>query len=43
MCQMTDFCENRPTLGHIISGTKCDRDKQIFLQKEEVDKIALGI
>ncbi len=30
-CQMTDFCEkNIPNLGHFISGTKCDRDKQIF-------------
>ncbi len=30
-CQMTDFCEkNRPTLGQIISGAKCDRDKPIF-------------
>ncbi len=23
--------KNRPTLGQIISGTKCDRDKQIFV------------
>ncbi len=22
--------KNRPTLGQIISGTKCDRDKPIF-------------
>ncbi len=30
-CQITDLCKkNRPTLGQIISGTKCDRDKQIF-------------
>ncbi len=30
-CQMTDVCEkNKPTLGQIFSGTKCDRDKQIF-------------
>ncbi len=42
-CQMTDFCENIPTLGQIISGTICDRDKQIFLQKEGVNKIKLGI
>ncbi len=26
-CQMIDFCEKRPTLGQINSGTKCDRDK----------------
>ncbi len=36
MCQMTDFCEkNRLTLGQIISGTKCDRDKQIFSAQGE--------
>ncbi len=30
-CQLTEFGEkNRPTLGKIISGTKCYRDKQIF-------------
>ncbi len=30
-CQMTDLCKkNRPTLGQIISGTKCDRDKTDF-------------
>ncbi len=30
-CQMTDFCEKIDlTLGQIISGTKCDGDKQIF-------------
>ncbi len=35
---------NRPTLGQIISGTKCDRDKQIFfLHKEGVNKIDLGV
>ncbi len=29
--QMTDFCEkNRPYLGQIIAGTKCDRDKETF-------------
>ncbi len=33
-----------PTLGQIISRTKCDRDKPIFfLQKERVNKIELGI
>ncbi len=26
--------QNRQTLGTSISGTKCDRDKLIFLQKE---------
>ncbi len=29
--QLTDFFLNiRPTLGQIISGTKCDRDNPIF-------------
>ncbi len=28
------LCKNRPTLGQIISGTKCDRDKQIFFCKK---------
>ncbi len=43
-CQMTDFCEkNRPTLGQIISGTKCDKRNIFFLQKERVSKIELGI
>ncbi len=29
--QITYFCgKMRPTLGQIISGTKCDRDKPIF-------------
>ncbi len=28
------FCQkNRPCLDQIISGTKCDRDKLIFLQE----------
>ncbi len=31
-CQMTDICENRPTLGQIIFGTKCDR--QIFFSRK---------
>ncbi len=35
--------KNRPTLGQIISGTKCERDKVFFLQKERVNKIGLGI
>ncbi len=36
--------KNRPTLAHIISGNKCDREKLIFfLQKEGVNKIDLGI
>ncbi len=30
-------------LGQIISGIKCDRDKPIFLQKEGVNKIELGM
>ncbi len=35
-CQITDFCKtNRPTLGQIISGTKCDRDKPIFSAERE--------
>ncbi len=34
-CQMTDFCEkNRPNLGQILSGTKCDRDKHIFFHRK---------
>ncbi len=29
--QMIDFVQNiTPNLGQIISGTKCDRDKQFF-------------
>ncbi len=37
--QITDL-----TLGQIISVTKCDRDKPIFLlQKSRVNKIKLGI
>ncbi len=35
--------KNRPTLGQITSGTKCDRDKPIFLQIERVNKFELGI
>ncbi len=36
--------KNRLTLGQIISGTKCDRDKLIFfMQKEGVNKIELSI
>ncbi len=27
--------KNRPTLGQIISGTKCDRDKPIFSAERE--------
>ncbi len=27
---MTDACENRPTLGQTIYGTKCDRHKPKF-------------
>ncbi len=27
--------KNRPTLGHIISGTKCHRDKPIFLAERK--------
>ncbi len=32
-----------PTLGQIISETKCDRDKPFFLQKEGLNQIELGI
>ncbi len=38
---MSYLCEK--TLGQIISGTKCDRDKQIFLQKEGFNKIKFCI
>ncbi len=44
--QMTDFVKtkNRPSLCHIISGTKFDRDKPIyFLPKEGYKKIELGL
>ncbi len=35
-CQMTDFWDkNILTLGQIISGTKCDRDKLIFSVERE--------
>ncbi len=43
-CKMTPFGKNvRPTLGPIIFGTKCDRGKPCFLQKEGINKIELGI
>ncbi len=32
----------RPTLGPSISVTKYDRDKLIYLQKEEVNQIVLS-
>ncbi len=32
-----------PTSGQIIFRTKCDRDKPLFLQKREINKIELGI
>ncbi len=41
--QMTDLWKIRPTLGQIIFGTKCDRDKLIFSAEKKVNKIALGI
>ncbi len=34
-CQMTDFCEKIDQFYHIISGTKCDRDKHILSAKRE--------
>ncbi len=42
--QMTYFWEKLDqTLGQIIFGTKCDRDKCFILQKEEVNKTKLAI
>ncbi len=42
--QITDFGVTlNQTLSPIMSGTKSDRDKQFFLQKDEVNKIELGI
>ncbi len=37
----TSWWKNRPTLGPNISGTKCDRDKPIFLKNEGVNRIVL--
>ncbi len=37
------FGKNRPTLGQIISGTKCVEKNRFFLQNEGVNKIKLGI
>ncbi len=28
------LCKNRPSLGQIIGGTKCDTDKQIFFSRK---------
>ncbi len=33
------FVKYLPILAQIISGTECDRDKLIFLQKEWVNEI----
>ncbi len=40
---MTDFGEKiRPNVGSIISKTKCDRHKAIFMHKAGINKIYLG-
>ncbi len=43
--RLTDFGEILPTLGQIISETKCDRNKLIFFTAEKgaINKIELGI
>ncbi len=42
--QLTDVMQkDRPTLGYIIPGTKCDRDTIIFCAERGENKIKLSI